>query len=70
LSFSYNLPDSKFYITIGTLDDPEAAPIERQFGLESKLSWVRFCEDVPGENTGESPKAKAYLANLKSNQIE
>ncbi|MEQ1617720.1 MAG: GFA family protein [Terricaulis sp.] len=68
LSFSYNMPEAYFYITIGSLDNPEAAPIERQFGVESRLSWVHFCDEVPGEKTGEGAKAAAFLAELKSNQ--
>lgn len=68
LSFSYNRPDSHFYITIGSLDDPEAAPIERQFGIESRISWVHFCADVPEEKTGESPQAAAFLAKMQNNQ--
>jgi hypothetical protein len=68
LSFSYNLPEARFYVTIGSLDDPESAPIEHQFGLEAKLSWVKFCEDVEGEVTGASPKAAEYLATMKNNQ--
>jgi hypothetical protein len=68
LSFAYDKPDAHFYVTIGSLDDPEAAPIGRQFGIESRLSWVEFCEEVPEERTGESPKAAAFLASLKNNQ--
>jgi hypothetical protein len=68
LSFSYNLPDAYFYVTIGSLDDPGAAPIERQFGIESRISWVEFCPAVATEKTGESPKAAAFLAGLRNNQ--
>ena len=68
LSFSYNLPEARFYITIGSLDDPEQAPIVKQFGVESRISWVRFCEDVPAEKTGEDPKAAAYFATMQSHQ--
>lgn len=69
LSFSYNRPDARIYVTIGSLDNPDAAPIERHFGLESKLSWVRFCEELPAEETGYgSPQAQAFLAQMKSNQ--
>jgi hypothetical protein len=68
LSFSYNRPESQFYVTIGSLDDPSAAPIERQFGTESRIAWVKFCQDVPGEETGADPKAAAFFADLKSNQ--
>lgn len=68
LSFSYNQPEAHLYVTIGSLDDPQAAPIERQFGVESRLSWVQFCDEVPSEKTGEGPKAASFLADLKSNQ--
>lgn len=68
LSFSYNLPEARFYVTIGSLDDPESAPIEKQYGIESRLSWVRFCDDAPAERTGEDPKAAAFFAAMQSNQ--
>jgi hypothetical protein len=68
LSFSYNLPQARFYVTIGSLDDPNAAPIVNQFGIESRLSWVKFCEHVPGEETGSDARAQALLATMKNNQ--
>jgi hypothetical protein len=68
LSFSYNLPEATFYVTIGSLDDPGAAPIGRQFGIESRIPWVRFCEDVPGEATGTDPKAAEFFAGMQSHQ--
>lgn len=68
LSFAYDLPDARFYVTIGSLDDPNAAPIVRQFGIESKLDWVSFCPDVPAERTGEDAKAAQFLAGMASNQ--
>lgn len=68
LSFSYDLPEARFYVTIGSLDDPESAPILQQYGIESRLSWVKFCDDVPAERTGEDAKAAAFFANMQSNQ--
>lgn len=68
LSFSYNSPEARFYVTIGSLDDPGAAPIEKQYGVESKLAWVTFCEDITGEATGADPKAAAFFAKLESKQ--
>jgi hypothetical protein len=68
LSFTYDLPEARFYVTIGSLDDPNAAPIIKQYGAESRISWVRFCEDVPSENTGDDPKAAAFFATMQSNQ--
>ena len=40
LGFTYADPAARMYVTIGSLDDPEAAKIERQYGAESRLSWV------------------------------
>jgi hypothetical protein len=69
LSFAYHMPKARFYVTIGSLDDPNTAPIVIQYGAESKLDWVRFCEDAPSEETGAaSPEAKAFFANMQSNQ--
>src|SRR5215475_13638106 len=44
LSFAYNQPEARIYVTIGSMDDPELAGIELQCGVESKISWVEFCE--------------------------
>src|SRR5262245_896276 len=33
LSFSYNLPEARCYVTIGSRADPNRTPIERQFGV-------------------------------------
>jgi len=40
----------------------------KQFGIESKLDWVNFCEQVPGERTGESAQAQDFLAGMQNNQ--
>lgn len=68
LTFAYNTPDARIYVTIGSLDDPELAAIEIQYGLETKISWVEFCEDVPGEITSSDPAAQAFFAGMTSNQ--
>ncbi len=68
LSFSYDLPDARIYVTIGSLDDPNSAPIVRQYGVESRLSWVKFCDEIPLEKTGEDAKAAAFFSGMKSNQ--
>ncbi len=68
LSFSFNMPEARFYVTIGSLDDPNAAPIIMQYGVEGRIDWVKFCEDVPSEKTGEDPKAAAFFAAMKNNQ--
>ncbi|HET9232339.1 MAG TPA: GFA family protein [Vitreimonas sp.] len=68
LSFVYDYPGARFYVTIGSLDDPNAVPIVKQYGLESRLSWVKLCEDVPAEKTGEDPEAAAFFAKMQSHQ--
>lgn len=68
LSFAYNTPGARVYVTVGSLDEPELAPIESQCGLESKLSWVTFCEDVAGDVTEDTPAAKAFFAGMVNNQ--
>ena len=56
------------YTTIGSLDRPEAVTLVKQFGIESRLPWVKFCEDVPSERTGESPQAQEFLAGMQDHQ--
>lgn len=68
LSFSYKLPEARFYVTIGSLDAPDDAPIVMQYGVESRIPWVKFCEAVPAERTGEDEKAKAFFAKMESYQ--
>ncbi|WP_395647320.1 GFA family protein [Terricaulis sp.] len=68
LSFSYNLAEARFYVTIGSLDRPERAPVEKQYGIESKLPWVTFCESIAGETTGADADAAAFFAKLESRQ--
>jgi hypothetical protein len=69
LGFTYNREDARFYVTIGSLDEPAAAPIIIQYGVESRIPWVTFCEDVPAEATGAaSPEAAAFFAGMQSNQ--
>ncbi len=68
LTFAYDTPEARIYVTIGSMDDPERAAIEGQCGLEGKLSWVAFCEEVPGGVTVDSAAAAEFYAGMKSNQ--
>lgn len=68
LTFAYDTPEARIYVTIGSMDDPDLAGIEGQCGLESKISWVAFCEDVPGDITVDSPEAEAFFTGMRSNQ--
>ena len=68
LGFTYLREDARQYVTIGSLDDPELGRVAKHFGIESKLSFVEFCEDLPREKTGEDPAAATFFADLKSHQ--
>ena len=68
LSFQYHIAGARIYTTIGSLDQPEAVELVKQYGIESQLPWVTFCEQVPAERTGESAQAQEFLATLHDNQ--
>jgi hypothetical protein len=70
LGFTYDRATSLQYVTIGSLDHPEAVTIEEQFGIEAKLPFVDFCENLPKKATGEGQTAEglAFLAGLESRQ--
>lgn len=63
-------PEAKrTYFTIGSLDHPELTPIETQVGIESRLPWVKFCEEVPQRRTAEGWDHEVeFKRDLKSNQ--
>ena len=50
------------------LDHPEDVVLVKQFGIESRLEWVKFCDQVPGERTAESAQAQEFLAGMQNNQ--
>jgi len=68
LSFQYHYAGARIYTTIGSLDHPEQVELVKQFGVESRISWVKFCEQVPGERTGESADAQEFLATMRVHQ--
>jgi hypothetical protein len=68
LTYASNLPDGLLYVTTGSLDAPDNVPIIKQYGIESRVSWVDFCEDVPMQVTDASPEAKKILAGMISHQ--
>lgn len=68
LSFKYEYATARMYVTIGSLDHPDQAGIVKQFGVESRLPWVKFCEEIPAEITGQSDDAAKYLAKMRTNQ--
>jgi hypothetical protein len=70
LSFQYEYAGARIFVTLGSLDHPGNAPIVIQYGVESRLPWVKFCDDVPVERTGEAPDAQDYLARMRPNTRE
>ena len=51
------------YIELGTLDHPEAVPIDFHYGVETQLPWVHFDDDLPRTRMDEDPDlAVAYAA--------
>jgi len=68
LSFRYNLPTARMYVTIGSLDRPEEVTLVKQYGIESRLPWVKFCDGVPEEPTGASAAAQEFLATMRTHQ--
>ncbi len=68
LSFAYERPEARIYVTIGSLDAAAGVPIVRQYGIESRLPWVQFCDSVPAEATAADAAAAAYLATMQNFQ--
>jgi hypothetical protein len=48
-----NLGSDTLDVTIGSLDDPEAAPPTWALGVESKLSWIDHVSELPGKTMAE-----------------
>jgi len=36
-TFACNDPKARFYVTMGSLDSPEASPVTRHYGVESRI---------------------------------
>lgn len=68
LSFKYDQPGARHYVTIGSLDHPEDITLVKQYGTESRWAWVKFCDDVPAEPTAVSAEAQEFLAKMSINQ--
>jgi len=68
LTFKYDTPEARMYVTIGSLDHPERVELVKQYGIESRLPWVKFCEAVPEEPTAASAQAQEFLAGMRNNQ--
>lgn len=63
--FMHEDGDDNYEITVGSLDDPAAAPPELAVGLESKLPWADSIASLPGHSTADdrTPEDMAKLVN-------
>jgi len=59
--------DDHYEISIGSLDDPEAARPDHQVGVESELSWFAGLNSLPRRTTDED-RTPEDLKRLKSLQ--
>jgi hypothetical protein len=59
--------DTNYEITLGSLDDPNAAPPTTQVGTESKVAWFATLEKLPAKRTDEAVTPE-MLARYKSLQ--
>jgi len=65
---STELHPNMVWVHIGTLDDPEIAPIEDHYGVESQLSWVKFDDGLPRVRCDEDPELAAAFASSEADE--
>ena len=51
-----------YWVLLGTLDRPEAVPLEFHYGVESQLPWVHFDDGLPRTRCDEDPMLVAAFA--------
>jgi hypothetical protein len=61
------LASGNISVTACSLDDPEAVRPERQYGVESKLSWLSTLDSLP-QNTTADWMRKSNIAQIESRQ--
>lgn len=57
LTFAY-IDAQRVYVTIGSLDHPQAAVPEIHYGIESRLPWLHIADDLPAETTSDDPRLR------------
>ena len=67
VTLSEDFRDDMLWVHIGTLDDPEIAPIEMHTGIESQLSWLRFDDGLPQTRCDEDPDLATAFAAAQAN---
>ncbi len=59
VTISEELHSDSAWVHIGTLDEPEIAPINDHYGVESQLSWARFNDGLPRMRCDKDPEMVA-----------
>lgn len=62
LTFGY-IDSDWIDVTIGSLDKPENAPPQNQYGTESRLNWFQGLFDLPSEVTDLPKSTQGQIAN-------
>lgn len=62
LSFAYH-DAARIYVTIGSLDDPAAAPPGIHYGVESLLPWLKLDDGLPREHTADDPRLRSMAVH-------
>ncbi len=58
----------RVFVGLGTLDDPEAVPLNFHFGVESQLSWVHFDDDLHRARCDEDADLAAAFAAAEAGE--
>jgi hypothetical protein len=68
LSFLY-LASEWTSVSVGSLDHPQRTPPLRHYGIESRVPWLRLCDGLPEERTGEGgDPASSWISGMVSYQ--
>ncbi|MDE2148668.1 MAG: GFA family protein [Gammaproteobacteria bacterium] len=57
LTFAYT-DAQRVYVSIGSLDHPEAAVPEIHYGIESRLPWLHIADQLPSAPTSDDPRLR------------
>ncbi len=63
-AYLHEVGNGRFRLGIGVSHEVSRV----QYGVEGRISWVKFCEDVPAEITGDSAAAQEFFAGMRNNQ--
>src|ERR1041384_240833 len=66
LTYAFN-DNGRISVTINSLDNPEAMPPEKQYGIEGEVSWLKSIHDLPGQRTDQWMK-KDIADKMVNNQ--